>query len=241
MAELFSSAAMALGYARSRPPLHERIVALAQLPRARAALDVGCGAGLSTRALRTVADLRIGVEPFAAMVSAGPLVEPGACFVQSRAEALPFSTNSFNLISAAGSLNYIDLDAFWPEALRVLSADGILFVYDFSPPRDNWFAEFMARYPAPAGDAMHLDPATLAALPSGFTIRDSQRFEIPLTLSPSEYLDYAMTETNVAYAIAQGTAEADIRAWCTETIPTSPREVRFPGYFVVMTPQPATS
>ena len=241
MAKLFSSAAMALGYARSRPPLHERIVALAQLPPTRAALDVGCGAGLSTRALRAIADVRIGIEPFAAMVSAGPHVEPAARFVQSRAEALPFSGGSFNLISAAGSLNYVDLENFWPEARRVLTPDGILFVYDFAPPLDDWFPQFMARYPAPAGDAVHLDPETLAALPSGFTVRDSQRFEIPLTMSRSAYLDYAMTETNVAHAISQGATETDIRAWCSQTIHHGSRELLFPGYFAVMTPQPGTS
>ena len=99
----------------------------------------------------------------------------------------------------------------------------------------------MARYPAPTGHARHLNPEILAALPSGFQLRDSQRFEIPLPMPPSAYLDYAMTETNVAHAIAQGTAEADIRAWCAETIQTSSREVLFPGYFAVLTPHHATS
>jgi SAM-dependent methyltransferase len=183
------------------------------------------------------------------MVSAGPLVEPDASFVRSRAEILPFADCAFDLISAAGSLNYVDLDRFWPEARRVLSDEGSLLVYDFSQGRsfphstalDNWFAAFMKRYPAPAGHARHLDPETIAALPSGFQVRDARRFEIPLPMSPSAYVDYAMTETNVAHAIAQGVPEAGIRAWCSETIDTAfaggRHEVLFRGYFVVLTPR----
>ena len=234
MAALFSSASMALGYARSRPPLHERIVALAGLPRCSRALDIGCGSGLSTRALAGTATTSIGIEPVEAMVKVAPQVAPGASFVHGRAEALPFAARTFDLLTAAGSLNYVDLDLFFLEARRVLAKNGLLFVYDFSQPRDDSFSQFTTRYPPPPGHARKLDPDILAALPSGFRLTRSQSFEIPLPMSPAAYIDYAMTETNVAHAIAQGTPEAEIRRWCTDSLHTTPRDVLFPGYFAVL-------
>lgn len=237
---------MALGYARSRPPLHERIVRFAQVSYAERALDIGCGSGLSTRALQSIATLRVGIEPVGPMVRVAPQVAPGAHFVHCGAEDLPFASESFDLLAAAGSLNYVDLDKFFPEARRVLTTTGILFVYDFSqgrslvdsPALDQWFSNFTSRYPPPAGHARKLDPDILASLPSGFSLTRSSSFEIPLEMSPSAYVDYAMTETNVAQAIEAGTPESEVRKWCSETIHAAfdnePREVIFRGYYALL-------
>ena len=66
-------------------------------------------------------------------------VVPDSRFVVGRAEALP----------VAGSLHYVDLGKFFPEASRVLGAEGELVVYDFSPQVNEWFGAFMTRYPTP--------------------------------------------------------------------------------------------
>ena len=67
MDNLFDSPDMAAGYARARPALHPRIIGLAgkylqPLP-VENALDVGCGAGLSTRALESIARHCHGIDP----------------------------------------------------------------------------------------------------------------------------------------------------------------------------------
>jgi SAM-dependent methyltransferase len=64
----FASPAMAAGYAKSRPAVHPHIIervraflgATAPLHRG---LDVGCGAGLSTRALQGLAAQCVGLDP----------------------------------------------------------------------------------------------------------------------------------------------------------------------------------
>jgi predicted TPR repeat methyltransferase len=49
---VYDSERLAAGYAFDRPPVHEQILRSARLDRqADQALDVGCGAGLSTAAL----------------------------------------------------------------------------------------------------------------------------------------------------------------------------------------------
>src|SRR5690349_9106257 len=153
---------MAAGYARFRPPVHRKILERALTPRAAAprALDVGCGAGLSTQALAGFADVAIGMEPVAAMLPKQPNFFAGV------AEAIPIAGASIDLITAAGSLNYADLILFFPEAARILRAGGLLLVYDFEPGRsfrssrslDDWFSAFVERYPWPPHDAIELNP-----------------------------------------------------------------------------------
>ena len=66
-----------------------------------------------------------------------------------------------------------------------------------------------------------------------------RHFEIGITLTPEFYLDYVMTETNVAAAVRSGVPQSEIRSWCAETLAPvwkgAEREVLFRGYFACMT------
>jgi SAM-dependent methyltransferase len=251
MANPFGTSEMAAGYATSRPAVHPRVMeqVYEQLGRPgpfERALDVGCGAGVSTRALAGFARRRVGLEPFEAMLKRAPAIAPLAGFVAGAAETLPFRDRAFDLITAAGSLNYANLDRFFPEAARVLLPHGVLVVYDFSPGSsfrnstslDEWFSSFHSRYPPPANEARDLSPEILAEPGTGFRVHAHRRFEIGIALTPGFYLDYAMTETNVASAVRSGVPVAEIRSWCARTLAPvwngAEREVLFRGYFACM-------
>jgi len=242
---------MAAGYAACRPAVHARVIqqAFEDLGRRepfRRALDVGCGAGLSTKALAGFAAGRIGLEPAHAMLRLADTVAPCAQFIAGTAELIPLRDDSVDLITAAGSLNYADLDRFFPEAARVLATGGVLVVYDFSAGKsfrdtaglDEWFADFCARYPAPTGESRDLSPAILARLSSGFHLGAHRHFEIGLPLTRNFYVDYMLTETNVASAVRRGTDLPEIRSWCEQTLARvwrgAEREVLFRGYFACM-------
>jgi hypothetical protein len=119
-------------------------------------------------------------------------------------------------------------------------------VYDFSQGRsfvdsealDQWFAEFVRRYPKPAGEGRELDPEKLGAVQNRFRVTEQERFEIPLRLSPEFYTEYALTETNVASAIRGGVPARAIREWCTASLEPvfggRDREVVFRGYFAIL-------
>jgi SAM-dependent methyltransferase len=251
MANPFSTDDMAAGYATSRPAVHARVIEQVYRQSGRKepfqrALDVGCGAGVSTRALTGFVERSVGLEPAEAMLKWASTIAPSADFLVGRAEAIPLRDRAVDLITAAGSLNYASLDLFFPEAARVLMPGGMLVVYDFSPGRsfrdraglEEWFSSFCSRYPPPANEARTLNPDILAEVGRGFRVDSHQQFEIGIMLTPGFYLDYMMTETNVASAVRSGVPHSKIRSWCAETLAPLwnglEREVLFRGYFACM-------
>ena len=124
METLFASPTLAAGYARSRPAVHPRVIDrvrrhLGVSERLRCAVDIGCGAGLSTRPLADVARTAVGIEPLEPMLAWTREVATDSKFVVGLAESLPLESGSADLMTAAGSLNYADLGKFFPEARRV--------------------------------------------------------------------------------------------------------------------------
>ncbi len=247
----FNDEAMAAGYAAARPPVHAHVLALLRewlgTAHAGVAADLGCGAGLSLRPLLTMADTCIGIDPAVAMVRAARTVVPEAQVTVASAEAIPLRSTCVDLLTAAGSLNYVpDIDAAWREAGRVLTPAGTLAVYDFSAGKsfvdddrlDRWFASFVARYPPPAGQARALSPDILATTARGFEMVRAEDFAIPISLSPSFHVEYMLTETNVQHAVQHGTPLDRIRAWCEATLPGvfghRDRDVVFRGYLAVL-------
>jgi SAM-dependent methyltransferase len=231
MASVYDSERLAACYAFDRPPIHEQILRSARLDgHADRALDVGCGAGLSTAALVPLARQVTGLEPVPAMLAHWRAVAPRARFVIGQAERLPFGENSFDLITAAGSLNYADLASAFPEIARVLTPDGSLVLYDFSPPKRSlggaggsdelahWFTEFERRYPQPPGwRSLDVRESPLGAY--GLRLRDYTDFEIRLPMALDAYLRYMLSEVNVDSAITRGAATpADVRDWCRDTL-----------------------
>lgn len=255
--DIYASARMAAGYAFSRPAVHPRIIERIARDRhidrrVARALDIGCGAGLSTAALETVAERVVGLEPERGMLAHRREVAPRASFVVARAERLPFAAGSFDLVTAAGSLNYVDLDAFLPELARVMTAGGLMVVYDFSAGRrlrgdgalDAWYAEFERRYPPKPGYAM--DVGAIPFERAGLRLEAIESFEVAVPMTLGAYVRYAMSETGVELAVGRGMPEAEIEAWCTATLAGilrgEPRDVLFDAYvaYVVRTTTTST-
>jgi SAM-dependent methyltransferase len=243
--QLYNDPRTAAGYAFARPAVHPRILAQAgrdlgiTRPVARA-LDIGCGAGRSTAALEPLARTVVGIDPWPAMLAHRREVAPGAAFVVGKAERLPFASASFDLATAAGAINYTDLDVSFPEVARILASNGCFVIYDFSAGRRfadrrhlaDWYEEFNQRYPEAAG--YHLDVERLPYERWGLTLDAFRAFEVPVPMTADSYLRYAMSETRVGLAIGQGATEADVLSWCRHTLADvfgeSRRDVVFDAY-----------
>jgi SAM-dependent methyltransferase len=190
------------------------------------ALDVGCGAGVSTIELmrRGAAVHVLGVDPSLAMIRTARRHVEGASFVLASAEALPVRSETVGLITAAGSLNYADIPAFFSETERVLSPEGLLVVYDFGSGRCSaqcaelapWYAEMLRRWPKPNEGVREVGQATFESAPMHLIAHET--FTVSIDFELDGYLDYLMTESNVGAAVRRGAALSDIRSWCEESL-----------------------
>ena len=247
MTSAYDSDLMARAYAFDRPSVHGHLLRSARLTReAEWALDVGCGAGVSTAVLAPLARRVVGVEPVSGMLAHRRAVAPQAIFIVGRAESLPFAARSFDLVTAAGSMNYTDLPSALAEIARVLTDDGVFLLYDFSTGRrstsgdelSKWYDAYEQRFPASPG-WRPLDPRTLPLAAHGLSLLDYAEVETPLPMNLDAYLRYVLSESGVYDAVARGVCSDDAaRDWCGETLTPlfsdGELTVIFPGYIATI-------
>ena len=225
---IYDSHRMAAAYAFTRPPIHRQVAArvaryLAPACPVNLALDIGCGAGMSTAALAPLARRTVGLEPHAPMLAHRSTVAPDAGFAIGRAEALPFADGTFDLVTAAGALNYADLALSLNEVARVLSRHGLFVPYDFSAGRrlrdDDRLNE--SGTPTSNGNSrLHLDiPWTCGPSTTTHAVSiwlDSRHTKPASRCRSTRYVDYILGESGVEQALAEGRLEADIRRNCED-------------------------
>jgi SAM-dependent methyltransferase len=130
------------------------------------ALDVGCGTGISSHALKSIAARVIGVDPSENMLNHA---KPDA-YIEYRkafAEKLPFCDSTFDLVTACVAFHFFDKKQFLKEAARVLKSNGHLVICytNFTGLKteayDKWCKEvFYKKYP-PTLAARRAFPQTL--------------------------------------------------------------------------------
>ena len=221
----FSSSSIAAGYARHRPYFHPividnirvRLRLESKVPRA---LDVGCGAGLSTLALLSLAEEVVGIDSSPEMVKAATPNEH-VQYLHCPAEQLPFSAAFFQVITVCGALNWINRVEFFPAARRVLCPEGWIVVYDNvfmgvmrgQPSFGTWYTgQFLSRYPRPPRDERLLTGEECTGFGFQFTYSETYTNEVAYSLD--QFIDYLLTLTNLSVPLAQGLeTETSAREW----------------------------
>ena len=244
--ELFEHDRVAAGYASARPYLHPEVLARVReliLPAGRftRALDVGCGTGLSSVALRDLAEEVVGVDVSLDMVRLARRAA-GVQYLAASAEDLPLRDGSFELVLACGSMDWVDRSRFLPRAADLLVGGGWLVSLDFgdagrspeAPRLAEWYADvFRDAYPRPpAGDPM-ITPGE--ALAHGFDVPTRTSFESGWAFAAKAYAAFLMTESNAIAAIEYGHQDAEcVRRWLEAELEPifdgAPRRVAFEGY-----------
>ncbi len=243
----FSFQRVAEGYASHRPYYHPLVMAkirthLELKGRVDKALDVGCGTGLSTTALREVADHVVGTDSSAAMISVATGTDQDDIVFQcAPAEQLRFPDASFDIVTVCGAINWIDRGRFLPEARRVLKHGGWIVIYDSfiteqmrgMPAYTQWYQEqYLRRYPKPPRDETPLLP--LEAEQSGFRMRQMD-FNHEASMSTAQYIEFMLTQSNVINAVDMGSESlSEARAWMHRTLapvlPGDDATFMFAGY-----------
>lgn len=216
----FVGLGVASRYASARPALHGEAIAAFQkkIARPRRALDLGCGTGLSTRALVGWAQTVVGTDVSEDMLAHAGLATD-ATFVLGRAERLPFRKGVFDLLTVASAIHWFDRSAL-AEVRRVLTDRGALGIYDVwfraemvgEKRFSSWMSDVCGpRYPAvPKNEGPDLPAAGFTSLWA-----DSLHRNVPMTLQA--LTDYLMTHSERIAAVRDGReSESDQRRFLTE-------------------------
>jgi len=132
----------AVHYSAYRPPLHAIILgrALHENKKRRIGLDIGCGTGRSAQELANFCNHVIGLEPSVSMLFKTEKHEK-VNYVNSPGEQIPIAARSVDVVTLAGSLNYIERNSLVNELVRICRAEAEIVVYDFEMDLTN-FEEF---------------------------------------------------------------------------------------------------
>lgn len=215
-------------YAKGRPYFHPLVIErIAQryphrLPFPHA-LDVGCGTGNSTRALAQIAQQIVGTDVSPEMLSQTHL-DPKIRYVQAQAEALPFANHSFDLITSCMAFHWFDQGRFLQEAKRLLKPEAPIVIYGHGfhgAMAGNlefalWHDEvYLKHYPIPP----RLTPdQSRMALENGW-LQATEAFEHHIPMTPEQFADYLMTQSNVIAKVEEGQeSAAEVYRWLLDEL-----------------------
>ncbi len=225
MSNVFIHDSAAERYARGRTFFHPSAIdQLADLPGIRGGLglDLGCGTGLSSRALAGLCRRVIGMDPSRSMIErAAP--SDRVDYVVATAESVPSRAASFDVITLCQVAHWLDWKAFLSEAGRVVRPKGWVVVYDHYFDLDAvdanarfgvWLHQsYGERYPRPA---RHMTPVESPGAwdAGGFRLRHQERYETSVNWSHEELIDYLTTQSKVIAAMEDGDESmAQARSW----------------------------
>ncbi len=226
----FSPKSAAERYTKGRPYFHPLIIGrikefLSLAEPLSSALDVGCGTGLSTIALKEIAENVVGVDASAEMIALAPRENEIKYFV-APAENLPFEENEFDIITLSQVFHWLDKDKFLAEANRVLRPNGWLVAYDnyFSGQMTEntefhrWYKEeYLEKYPIPPRGKILFTSENIN--PYGFRLHKEEWVKNIVGFSLGGIVDYLVTQSNVIAAVEGGKEKIEeVREWLTESV-----------------------
>ncbi|MFK4836442.1 class I SAM-dependent methyltransferase [Microbacterium sp. ZW T2_14] len=185
-------------YAEARPPypaeLWQRLRTLGLLRPGSRALDLGAGTGQATGPLLGAGLHVTAIEPGPRLAGLLHAAHPAADVRLCRAEDMQFAASSFDLVVAATSIHWMNLDILLPNLYTILNSNGRFAVWRnvFGDP-DAEPTPFRARIteivdarrapPRPGPPAEDLDATIEALTASGlFRVTDASTYRWTLEL-----------------------------------------------------------
>jgi ubiquinone/menaquinone biosynthesis C-methylase UbiE len=224
----FEYKSVAERYARHRPYFHplviEKVKSYLNIAESvDLAVDVGCGPGQSTVALKEIAIRVIGADLSAGMLSVAEK-KPGIQYLQSPAENLPIRDLCTDLITTSLAFHWFDHRRFFAEARRILKEQAWLIISNngiTGQMRENvrfeeWFNEvYDRRYPSPPRNTTPMNSRRAREHGFRFALKEEYQNEVPFTVK--ELAAYLVTQSNVIAATEHGQEQVeDVYQWIVE-------------------------
>ena len=246
---IFDHRRIAEGYANDRPSYHCTIMEkvrkeLRMLKNFEYGLDVGCGSGSSTSALRNMCNNVIGIEESTEMLRVAKLehVQEDISFMKCKAEQAFFRDDLFDIVTASGSINWIDPYTFLPLMKKQIKRDGWLVIYDHyftgrladSESFSEWYnGKYLMRFPKPPRNEQPWDDGLIR--PYGFCGLKQEEYSHSVIMNRQEFIAFIVTQSNVISAVEQsGVPLQEVRDWLNEELVpvfgSERRKLIFGGY-----------
>ncbi len=252
--ESFSTKRIAEGYAK-RPWLHKNVIEAISPALGgpfRNGLDVGCGAGLSTKALRLICRRVTGTDISKDMINVCKALyqDEDYAFYVAKAEETKLPEEKYDIITAAGVINWVERNAFLKNAGKVMTEGGKLVIYDFwisdqmigVPDYTKWYDEaYLEKFPKPPRNEEVWEEKDMEGI---FHIREQKDFEVTYPFSEGAFADFMMIQSNVNERIRKEEISVEeARAWMKRTLAPffegQARELVFKGYYWLIEKTPA--
>jgi ubiquinone/menaquinone biosynthesis C-methylase UbiE len=209
----FDGKSIAERYQKGRPFFHPLVISrirqrLDVTQKVERALDIGCGTGMSSRALLEIAESVDAIDASRWMVEAAP-PHPRITYRYMKAEEIQYRDATFDLITLSQVLHWTNADAVFPRVYRVAKQDSFVAIYDdfwlwdtpIHSAEVNWFQQrFQPRFPAPPRNTQILTSHG-KFVPRGFIFEAYEEYTHPERLTRNEFIDYLTTQSTVTTAI----------------------------------------
>lgn len=231
--KFFDYKRIAEGYLKDRPWLHGQVMERAKIKfgledALENGLDIGCGAGLSTKALRLLCKNVLGTDISQEMILAAQSFyqEPGYSFQACKAEELKAEPKSFDIVTAAGVMNWVDETVFLPLLFKMLKPQGIFLIYDFwisdrmkgNAAYTEWFHDqYLRMFPKPKRKEEKWTEEMVA--PYDFHILEQEEYEMDCPMSLEQFIRFMLLQSNVVAQVEEKHKDLNaVKHWFEETL-----------------------
>lgn len=251
---------IAEGY-KKRPFLHKQVIERFQkdidAKQFNCGLDIGCGAGLSTKALKIICEKVIGSDISPEMIAVAKEVcgmDNDISFIVSKAEDIQGTLSEKDIISqadiipkmdivtVAGAIQWIDRVDFLKAMKNIMKEHGYLLIYDFAISDKMlqnesytrwWNEEYLKEFPKPFRNEHIWTKEEVSEY--GFSMLNQITYEMEYEFDLESFIEFMMIQSNVNAKIeGEGRAIEEVAEWFHRTLKkvfVNPKETLvFKGY-----------
>ena len=225
---------VAQGY-KKRPFLHKQVMERFQKEVTGQifshGLDVGCGAGLSSKALKLICRHVTGADISPEMIRVAKEVcgdSQGYDFVVSRAEEIPVAGKKYDMVTAAGVIQWVERRAFLQNLQNMMKEQGYVLIYDFcisdrmkgagNAAYAAWWNEsYLREFPKPYRNEEIWTKEDVE--PYGFSMLRQVQYEMEYEFDRDSFIEFMMIQSNVNAKIEKGIRDTgEVREWFVQSL-----------------------